>query len=546
MKNKIEKLLAVLLAVCLMACKRELNLGEIEAPREYKIMGIDDKIDVYPSVETTDTLAAKIYSERTNQQEDAARFTYVWRVMKNVWSGAHLDYIQSFDTLSQQTYLTDQMIKQWIKKTNADIGEFQVQVTATEKLTGISCSKFWILNVANLIDQGWILFCNNNGKSQLSWLSNKSKEHTVDYTEIKNLQEKIPNMFQVPGSPVSIANQNDNLITTTSEGIYSMNKSFLQESYPQQMNRIRQQFAEQDHSTALKLWDIFSSICIVGKGNDLYSLHIDDGNVHKLKQTSGEANITTAPGFSPVNQVVAFNKTPYESTEGPHPGTGIYFRKSLVFNPLTHNFMLLAVVGKTMEEKDYMNYSFSEALEMVNAPNLNNAKLLHLGKGIRDTDVEYTAVFYQPITRTSQLIVFLPNGIIRRIREIKDVDLGNSAHFAIHPKSGNLIYSIGSRLYTYDIFGTRERHAQLVDFGQQQIKQIKFNLIDVDGNLRVRVPLATVIDSQLAVTTWDNNIPQNGGAFYLFTVPTAGQPAIELFKSTGYPPIVDFSFIYNE
>ncbi len=122
------------------------------------------------------------------------------------------------------------------------------------------------------------------------------------------------------------------------------------------------------------------------------------------------------------------------------------------------------------------------------------------------------------------------------IKELTGTLMDKADMFEISNEHGAIFYTVGSKLYQYDIGLSQNK--LMADYGSKKISYIKFNEFpDLFKSTEY-----TELMRKLIVCTYDENNLQSSGEMIFYTVPPAGGQITKDFAYTGFGKIKDFTY----
>ena len=118
--------------------------------------------------------------------------------------------------------------------------------------------------------------------------------------------------------------------------------------------------------------------------------------------------------------------------------------------------------------------------------------------------------------------------------EINAPDFAMAEHYAVSPELGYLFYSVGGKLYEYDLFLKTSK--LMLDLGNEKISLLVF-----DNNKK-----PATWTNWLSVGYYDPSGPEGeNGTFAQYSVPPVNGPLQEEYKWTGFGEVVSVSYRYR-
>ena len=508
MKTRIYYFLFFVGILIIGACEKELGRGDVLADGEFRVAGLDSTLYIYPFSASQDTIRATIETAQ-GIMADTSNFDFTWSI---------IPFIKP-DTLSRKTYITTSDIKGWFDRDIfASFGRKDVILSVTDKKTQVRTIKILPFVVTSPLAESWVLLGEKNSRAQLMGLTYKEGASGAPTYELLTDERQIfPEPPSIPGKPISLGITSAGIYVSTSEDLLAFDKVTGVRMQESETQKAKEAFA---HS-ALPIY--FTNFTLGGVGvyqNNDFRI-IGSRYIERPANADASGNRLPIPNYYAHREV---SSTASEFIFFDLSNRQFYYRKII---PSEHSVL------PSITYID-VNYPFDTA----------DYELLYFGDREVEGTMEITALFHNKQTKVSQLVCFIPSGVIRYVREIADVDLSQSTHFAVDPILGCLVYHLGSRLYAYD-YNLSESYL-LHDFGSDEIQSFSYPSRIAVGQFQpqqYREKYRHVISS-LALTTY-NHTQEDGGAFWLLKLPPGNQPVIVEHQFDDLPYIVDFGFSYS-
>jgi len=383
-------------------------------------------------------------------------------------------------------------------------GKYKVYYTVIDLNTEIEYQHSFHLEVRNSIYEGWLVLNEVNGGSRLDMISLIDDEYIVKEDVLS-----APTSIALEGTPDFVYTYSLNLDTY---GIYvstSENGTTRIEEDSFDWNKaynISNEFVS-SQPEKLKVDNILSS-------GPARALTVVDGDVYWYY-------LMWSKNYSvPVNTIDGeFFKV------SPMMASGASFT---MFYDITNKRFVRCRYGYmyTMPDGNLTSYTTGKDLVFMDSNNFGNS----WGSTV-------FSILKNDSDNKNYMLVFNSNNSLQsHYKEINAPDFDQATNYAVSPDFGYLFYSVGSKVYQYDV--NIETTKLMLDKGTEDISLLKFQSFFVNGNLRYKE-----LGSQLIVASYDPAGEEGtNGTMELYSVPPVnGQ--IELEASyTGLGKIKSISY----
>ncbi|TKC63989.1 hypothetical protein FBD94_06510 [Pedobacter hiemivivus] len=396
-------------------------------------------------------------------------------------------------------------------------GTYSLQYRVTDKKTGVEFQKRATLTVTTDIYEGYLVLNEVNGQSRLDMLSYKATSNSFEqYTDVL---KKVGSTLPMQGQPyqvlcmqytnANIAAQNYGIFVLTSAGTSRINQETF--AYDQKSS-IRYMFVGE---TPLN----FAPQRIIGELSlGIYPLLylFDNNNIYNYSTLAS----FYAFKYSPLNSYSA-SGTPFKLS--PHIVTN--GTAAVMYNLDKRNFVTAA---------SYNSVALADAAPTLNYP--VGYDLIYMGK---DYNNKAFAVMKDPATAKYWVMRFNIGSAQTSLQQVLIPDFENAKNFVLNPDWGYLFYSIGGKVYEYDL--ALQQSKLMVDKGSEIITYLDFQrffkrLAKTNLNYPTWASLLTVASYDPAGT------PGSNGTMELYTVPPVNGQLIKTSSWTGFGKIVSVSY----
>lgn len=395
-------------------------------------------------------------------------------------------------------------------------GAYSLQYRVKDKKTGVQFQKKAALTVTTDVYEGYLVLNDVNGQSRLDMLSYKKATQTFEqYTDVlKKMGSTLP-MEGKPYQVLCMQYTNAN-ITPQNYGIFVLTSSGT--------NRINQEtfgVAPNLNIRYLFVGDLPSNFAPQGITGELtfgiypFLLLNDNGNVYSYSTFAGYAfkyaplNVYTASGQP-------FNVSPYRLSNG---------TVTLMYNTEKKNFVTASSYTSTSVTDVPLSYNYPVGYDLV-----------YMGK---DYSNKAFAVLKDPATAKYWLMRFNVGAAQNYLLEVLGTDFKDATNFALSPEWGYLFYSVGGKVYEYDL--ALRTSKLMVDKGSSKVSYLAFQ------NFYIRFsnnnPNYRIWANHLTVGSYDPaGTPGSNGTLEQYAVPEVNGQIVKTRSWTGFGKIVSVAY----
>jgi len=390
-------------------------------------------------------------------------------------------------------------------------GPYKVYYRVKDKETGIQFSTTFALTVQSSVYEGWLLLCDENGKSRLDMVSVVNTDSARVLKDIlTTLDAGVPAKYTSSPNMVHCYS-----FDPTYYGIYISSNEATTKVNPESFqwsttNDISYEFLSNlPEKTPV---DYMSNIT----ANTAY-YHTADGNVYyyyRVYQTKPSTPVNLVSGelaVSPISKYMATCRI----------GVNSY---ALMFDTKNRRFIRHGnneAVAKLMPAGTLFDYD-SVGMDLV------WMKYTGYNSG------EAFAVMQHPETKERHLArVSLTSTIVQRyFAKIEGTDIDKAENFGVSPDYGYLFYNVGSKVYSYDF--NLKTSKLMLDLGSRKISTLGFH--------DFAATKYAVLKTKLVVASYEESNPGTSGSFDLYTVaPVQGD--LKTYRSyNGVGKVVSLSY----
>ncbi|MFD2036674.1 PKD-like family lipoprotein [Belliella marina] len=390
---------------------------------------------------------------------------------------------------------------------NSYDGYFRVK----DKKTGIKFTKKFEFQVITSIYEGWLALCDVEGKARLDMVSFIEDDTRV----INDVLGFTGSSLSLEGNPVETftyryhPQQYGIYVTTTGNGTTKIDPETFDWDDTQRLSFEMIANAPLDFSAKAMYRNGANSSYIIGEDDNLY-YYLRIFNIRYSvpinKLNTETQNFKISPYISTGNDwsthTILFDEDNKRFVR--HVGSNI-----LESAPLPEGTLFDYQIGKDLVYMSYTPYNGGETVAVLSDQNSGKFYLARMTQ-TRNNNIVQT--YFQEIAA--------PNFHLAK-------------NISFHPSLGYLFYSIGNKVYEYDMFA--KTAIEMLDFGNREISLLKFEQFEV---LR---PYNAEIPHQLIVSTYDN-ATENSGTIEFYNVPPVNGPLTLSNKYEGLGKIISLSY----
>jgi hypothetical protein len=495
-----KKLFLYILAVfALSSCYKDKGNYDYVDINVVNIAGVDSLYTVdYGSVFT---LKPEL-SFTMDNSKDTSAYTYLW-VASVYGIGNTVDN----DTLSYNRDLETRI--------TLPSGQYTIVYRVTDKKTGVSYAKKFILAVVTSVYEGWLLLSEVNGASRLDMLS----KGTDGYKPIYDVLGSIGAGLTLTGRPVEVkfvrttfAVTGHAIYVSTTDGTSRLDGETLKFKSPLQT-------------------DVFSTLPggfyadkVIQRASGTTYLHGNDDNMYYYQYTF---NIYFG---LPVN--VMFGKSlPFKVSryigyiDSQSGGTDVHVLYNKDEQRFVRHIYSLPANCTDMPAGTLFNFKTGKDLRFMETTRFNNGDTYAILDSLHQ---KYYLARFNVAASIVQTYY----------EEMAATDFAQAENIAISPDLGYVFYNVGGKLYEYDM-STRQSKL-MIDYGQKAVTFLK-----CDGFLSTTLASAKNYYNKLQVGVFDPSLPaESGGSFEMYNVPPVNGNLVLSESYTGFGKIK--SIIYRE
>lgn len=461
--RKIKYIVYGLCSLCWLgaSCTRDLGNYTYHEIDKLEISGIDDK-NWYQKISHVDTL--KIYPQVKNVQTGTAagNYAYEWKIIPQ---GADYDH-----GANDKDYVVARTPELEYPITEA-AGRYMCYFNVEDTSTGVVWSQKFYLQVSSLTSEGWMVLCEQDGKSRMDMIVNVKEDEDVISRDIWSSGD-----FD-PGKPLRLFFNYAESFYGGPRAIFVSDKgSFLLDKADMHVgedNSIRWSFGSQPEKTFVTGSGI-SANSWVHTGPDIY-----DGEYYDLHwvvvDELGDVYVNTITDYGgvfdlPVNKINGkeFKAAPFVANSYNYQGNGDVAAASTMLYDLEGRFLeIKAEAGRPTVMKFTGPTLFSAEQPGKEMVHLQST----VGDGLTFAVLKDAAgnYFYYGI-----VLGTLGVNTQKYYGQITGPGLDKVSHFAFHPILGYLFYAVQDKVYTIDLKNPAPAK-EVLSFPGETIKVLKFN-----------------------------------------------------------------------
>ncbi|MGM9476551.1 PKD-like family lipoprotein [Pedobacter sp. GSP4] len=437
-----SSLFIVLLIITMSACKKD--LGNYDYNEINKLETIADLPSEVVATYGKSISVKPVTKFSLDPSFDESKYTYEWSYIgPNGLGGTKLFILDQNRNLEQVMRVV--------------AGSYQAYYAITDKASGVKYKVGFTLKVVNEINEGWMLMCDVNSQARVDMLSLNT---TGSFDVINDLLASTGSELKLSGKPVMVYNYNTGLLIgpdKISFGIYLGTDQFTTKVEPNTfkwtptMNLTYEMFG----STPAGFYaDVIqqrgsSSAYMIGKEGAYYYERVQ--------------NIYFS---SPISYIAAeqkeFKVAPFvggDKNSSATPHAIFYDRTNRRFVKHTGSNSTCT----TLPDPDAAQRKFSFSTGM---------DLLYMA-WVPYNGGEVFSILKDPNSTKRFLARFNSASLVQSYYdEITATNFANAEFYAVSPALGYIVYSVGSKVYEYDM--SLKTTKQVVDLGSKKISLIQF------------------------------------------------------------------------
>lgn len=399
---------------------------------------------------------------------------------------------------------------------NVVAGTYSAFYGVTDKATGVKYRTSFTLKVVNEINEGWILMCDVNNTARVDMLALNTQGN---FDLVKDLLAITGSGLKLEGKPVMTYTYSTGLLVgpdAISYGLYFGTDKGTTKVDPNTFK----------WTNTMRLnYEMFGTVPdgfyadVIQQRQSGASYMIGNGNVYYYERVfniyySAPINYITAEqkGFE-VAPFVAANPLGYANT--------IFYDKTNK-RFVKHSGSALTCTTLPEPSADVKKFSFSTGMDlayMTWAP-FNGGEVFSILKAPSSTK-KYLARFN------------IASNIQTYYDEILGTDIGSAELFAVSPDLGYIFYSVGGKVYEYDMVYKTSK--LMLDMGSKKVSYLKFHTF----RLTTKYPGS----NKLMVGVYDPALPSGSdGSLNIYTVPPVNGDLVLDKNYSGFGKIVDLTY----
>lgn len=470
-------------------CKKDLGNYDYQPINEVNFGGIEKSY----TAEIGKPFVINPVLKFTKDENDTAQYTYEWYALNKDYSVLPKDQRKNLAKTKNLNLLI-----------TIASGQYQVFYNVTDKKTGITFTKSFDLLVSSEVYEGWMVLNDINGTARLDMVNQ-------NLNVIKDVLKATGSNLTLTGKPLDIYCYPWNPSTY---GIYVTTDKLTTKIDPETFS-----------------WKNTLPIAYEFASNVPSDLHVDfikaAGQEVSYVYTQGNYYYyfyTWSRNYSvPVNFVRGENKvfpaSPFIATVASgYPAGAILFDKE-------KQRFLRHVNGESscalMPDQPLFNYN-KTGMDLVFMDNTTY------------NGGEAFAILKNPVTFKYYLARISPDDGYKQnyYQEMLATDIDKAEQFAINPDFGYIFYSVGSKIYEYDMFNKTSK--LMIDKGADKISLIKFQNTFMYGTEGV--------SNKFVVCSYNPGNPAESGKMELYSVPNLNANLSLTASYTGFGKIISVSY----
>ena len=421
-------------------------------------------------------------------------------------------------------------------------GAYLLWVTITDNRNGAVTSKQYQINVGSTTYEGWLVLCNEGAEERvrLDMISKISSTKTV---VAKDLAQGLPTLHHATSVLLFTkdANPGDEAYLFTREGSYDLDTESLESNPEWDFNSMH--FAFDPGETIIKQenfagpyydWTTRYMVCFG-----------ENGNAYAYTSGTYGAAFSTPINTTTEGTGAQFRVAPYCGYSWMRPWNRSYGEYMLFYDIDNRRFLIF---DGTLDRLQ-LNVIPDPGHDEVNLFSYTTGKdFVYMQSTRRSNGLVYT-ILQDPATGKRSIYgINLGGATYAQELYIPDVDapgFDQATQFAFDTRFPLLFYSVGSKLYCYNL-GTRVTKEMNTGLGNgEEITKLKFNLYLIPNYNKLANQSEEFMNQQyrLIVCTCDGNTT-SGGKVTFFDVDGVNSTVTKGEQYTGFGKIVDI--LYRE
>ncbi len=392
-------------------------------------------------------------------------------------------------------------------------GNYYLQYKVTDKATGVPFHIRTTVLVSTPIYEGYMLLNEVNGKSRLDMLSyNKTAN---EFTQLTDVLAKVGSTIPMDGEPYQVLCMyytRTRFVSVKYYGIFLLTSAGT--------NRINEETFAYDPTYNIRnlmIGDVpldFSAQRITGEITNgmspLFYMH-SNGNVYCYTAVNGSSFI-----YLPINiyqnSTVPFKVSEYVVSDG---------IRTVMYNEDKKNFVTAA---------DYNSVYVTDVPVGLNYP--TGLELVYME---RNYSGRTYAILKDPSTSKFFLLRFIIGQAQNYYNEITGTEINNATHFTISPDLEYLFYSVGGKLYEYDLYLKSSK--LMLNKGDEEITYLSFQ------QFFNRSGIYSEWAKLLTVASYNPSAPEGiNGTLELYSVPPVNGQIVQTKKWSSLGKVKSISY----
>ncbi|MCZ4243181.1 PKD-like family lipoprotein [Pedobacter punctiformis] len=495
-------LITVLIALVFAACKKDLgnyDYKELNAASDF-----GTAFDNISALYGKRLIIKPVVSFTKDKGNDTTKYKYNWSYIGFTSSGSSQEIYSLANT--KDLDITMSLVA----------GNYTFFYTITDKESGVNYRKIFTVKVTNEINEGWMLMCDVKGVARLDMLY---KDNNGTFRLANDLLGQTGSGLVLSGKPVMIYMYSTGVLAGPDKLNYGMYIGTNQTT-----EKIEPNTFKWTPTMGLK-YEMYGAIPAgfyadqikTRYGNTAYMLGKSAAYVYDRPVNTYYS--------APINYIDAEKKefaiAPFIATSETTTTPGIFYD--------TDNRRFVKHVGSASSCTVIPDPS--GALKLFS---FSTGKDLLYMDWVKYNGGEVFSILKDPATGKRYLARFNnSNNIQSYYSEILGTDFDKAEHYAISPDLGYLFYTVGGKVYEYDMFLKTSK--LMLDKGNQKISLLKFNVFKAE----IKYPDG----NKLIVCSYDTTLPEGeNGKMEIFTVPTINADLVPLSTFSGFGKVQSLAY----
>lgn len=395
-------------------------------------------------------------------------------------------------------------------------GTYTCYYNVTDKASGVTYRRKFSLKVVNEINEGWFLMCDVNGTARVDMLSKKT---TGEFELIKDLLATTSSGLVLKGKPVMTYTYSTGVLTgpdKISYGVYFGTDQSTQKVEPNTFKWTPTMGLKNEMYGDVPV-DFYATEIRNCSGNGAYMLGKENAYLY-----SRPVNIFyTAPITYIAAEQKAVKIAPFIASETPSTDHAVFYDK---VNRRFIKHVGSAPTCTVIQDPtgDLKKFSFSTGMDMIYM------------KWVRFNGGEVFSILKDPATAKIYLARFRSKDNLQSyFDEVKGTDFANAEQYAVSPDLGYIFYSVGSKVYEYDMSSKLSK--LMLDLGTKKVTLLKFYEY---LNYTKYTDL-----NKLMVASYDPTLPEgSNGTLSSYTVPPINGDLVLVNTYTGFGKVQSINY----